>query len=208
MMKFRIYHTPYFLRLFYRRDATWQIKTDKKELFLTFDDGPTTEMTQWILDTLKLYNAKATFFCVGENVKNNPEIYNQIIMEGHAIGNHTYNHLNGLKTNDEEYIKNVSEAKEYIDSPLFRPPYGRIKRSQFKRIQNLGYRIILWSILSYDFDKNLNREKAWKQIVKHTKPVSIIVFHDNIKAFDNLKVLLPKTLDYFSQMGYSFKILD
>ena|ERR1017187_7128115 len=206
-MKFRLYHTPRLLRLFYRRDAIWQIPTNKKELFLTFDDGPTPEITQWILKLLEKYGVHATFFCVAENAMKYPDIFNDIKLKGHTIGNHTYNHLNGWETDDVTYAENIDKANEIIKSLLFRPPYGRIKRTQAKSLNRLNYKVVLWSILTYDFDRNLNRNKAWSQIQKHTKPGSILVFHDHQKAFENLKELLPKTLEYFSGQGFSFENL-
>jgi len=177
----------------------------KKILYLTFDDGPTTEITNWLLSTLDKYNARATFFCVGENVAKHPEIYDRLIEKGHAVGNHTYNHLNGWKTGIVDYAENVSKAKDLINSKLFRPPYGKIKRSQARLLNNLDYDIILWSVLTYDFDKKLDKKEAWKKIVKYSKPGSIIVFHDHVKAFENLKELLPKTLEYFQSKEFTFE---
>ena len=204
----RLYHTLWLFRKFYPKDVVWDVPAKSKTLYLTFDDGPTTEITQWILDTLEVYNAKATFFCVGENVSKHPEIYASLIDKGHAVGNHTHNHLNGWKTPIEPYIENVVLARERIQSNLFRPPYGKIKPVQAKTLKKMGYRIILWSVLSYDFDKNLDRNEAWKNIVKYSKSGSIIVFHDHLKAFENLKELLPKTLEYFKSKGYSFEKID
>ncbi len=179
--------------------------TRNKTIYLSFDDGPTPEITDWILDMLDQYQAKATFFCVGENVSKYPDKFSEIKKRGHAVGNHTYNHLNGWKTNTEKYVENVIVANDVIQSRLFRPPYGRIKKVQLKLLQNLNYKIILWSVLTYDFDKNLDKNMAWNQIVRHTRTGSILVFHDHIKAFENLKKLLPKTLEYFSAKGFIFE---
>ncbi len=202
----RFYHTPWLFRKLYPKDMVWNMPSKKnKTLYLTFDDGPTIEVSHWILNTLGECNAKATFFCVGENVAKHPEIYATLIDKGHAIGNHTYNHLNGWKTGTTDYIMNVAKAHKLIQSRLFRPPYGKIKRSQAKVLKYMGFHTVLWSVLTYDFDKELNREDAWKNILKYTLPGSIIVFHDHLKAFDNLKELLPKTLEHFTSRGYIFE---
>ena len=187
----------------------WDIpSTQNKILYLTFDDGPTTAATHWILSALDEYSAKATFFCVGENVAKHPEIYAALTDKGHAVGNHTYNHLNGWKTETADYINNVAKAGGLIQSRLFRPPYGKIKRSQARALKYKGFHIILWSVLTYDFDKGLNTDDAWENILKYTRPGSIIVFHDHLKAFDNLRELLPKTLEYFKLQGYVFKKIE
>jgi len=201
----RLYHTPWLFRKFYPKDVLWQIPSKDKILYLTFDDGPTTEITEWILEVLDAHNAKATFFCVGENVAKNPEIYKSIIEKGHTVGNHTYNHLNGWQTGLVDYVENTGKAKDLVKSNLFRPPYGKIKRSQARLLNNLGYDIILWTVLTYDFDKNLDKNEAWEKIVKYSKPGSILVFHDHVKAFENLKELLSKTLTYFTSQGYKFE---
>jgi len=184
----------------------WDMPSEKaKTLYLTFDDGPTEEVTHWILNTLEEYNARATFFCVGGNVARHPEIYEALLDKGHAIGNHTYNHLNGWKTKTADYIGNVAKAAELIQSRLFRPPYGKIKPSQAKALKNKGFQIILWSVLTYDFDRGLDTSEAWKNILKYTLPGSILVFHDHVKAFENLRELLPKTLAHFQSQGYIFE---
>jgi len=201
----RFYHTPRFLRYLYNRDAIWQMPGKSKTLYLTFDDGPTTELTYWILDILEEYNAKATFFCVGANVEKHPQIFKDIIFKGHSVGNHTFNHLNGWKTETGIYCDNILKASNLIDSHLFRPPYGKMKRSQIKLIKELNYKTVMWSILTYDFDKELDFDEAWKNILLHTTPGSILVFHDNIKAIENIKLLLPKTLEYFSSKGFNFE---
>lgn len=180
--------------------------TDNK-MYLSFDDGPHPEITSWVLDTLKEFGAKATFFCVGENVVKYPEIYRRIIMEGHAVGNHTYNHLNGWKTNDDIYLNNISEAKKHIDSNLFRPPYGKITSFQAKQLKEIKYnlKIVMWSILSGDFDKNVEPEKCAENVLLNAKTGSIVVFHDSEKAVRNLKYALPKVLGYFKERGIDFE---
>lgn len=183
---------------------TWQIKTDEKVIYLTFDDGPHETATSFVLNILKKHNAKATFFCIGKNVQLHPEIYERIINEGHSVGNHTFNHLNGWKVNDENYLSDIKNASAVIQSKLFRPPYGRIKKSQVKILQP-NYNIIMWSVLSGDFDVNLSPQKCLNNVIKNTAKGSIVVFHDSAKAMERLAFALPKTLEYFSEKGYVFK---
>ena len=178
-----------------------------KVIYLTFDDGPTHELCPWILDTLAKYNAKATFFCVGENVQYRQKMFESIVEAGHAVGNHTHNHLNGRKTRLINYLENVALCGHYLDSQLFRPPYGRITRRQARELRALGYKIIMWDVLSYDFIADLNKALAFNKIKQYAGPGSIVVFHDNIKAEANLKYLLPATLAHFSSLGYSFKAI-
>jgi peptidoglycan/xylan/chitin deacetylase (PgdA/CDA1 family) len=185
---------------------TWKVDTEDKQLFLTFDDGPHPEITPWVLAQLKEFGAKATFFCVGDNVRKHPEVYQQILKENHAVGNHTFHHLNGWKTETSDYLKDVSLAENYIQSNLFRPPYGRIKRSQAKQLV-AKYRIIMWDRLSMDYLAQLNTEESLAQM-KKVKKGSIVVFHDSEKAFQNLKVLLPQLLSYYQQQGFSFQTLE
>ena len=185
---------------------TWEIETKKKEIFLSFDDGPHPEITPWVLDCLNKYNAKATFFCVGENVCNYPETFKNIINNGHSVGNHSYNHLNGWKTKNSQYYNNIEEAGKFIDSSLFRPPYGRITPSQINKLKN-SYSIIMWSVLTYDFDKDISNEQCFRNSIISTKPGSIVVFHDSKKSFDNLKYALPKFLDHFKNLDYSINSL-
>lgn len=193
--------TPWWLTKVYTGGLTWKIPTTKNEIFLTFDDGPHPTITPFVLNCLKQYNAKATFFCIGKNVQLYPKIYRQIIEEGHKVGNHTNNHLNGWKTSDETYLKNVILAKDYIDSNLFRPPYGRI--SKFKAQQLLPvFKIIMWDVLSGDFDVELTKEKCLENVVKNTTAGSIIVFHDSEKAFSRLEYTLPKALEFFAEKRF------
>ena len=203
-----IVSTPKWLRAFYP-SLVWKIDTVLKELYLTFDDGPHKTITPFVLDTLKQFDAKGTFFCIGKNVDGNKEVYNRIIEEGHSVGNHTQNHLNGWKTSNYYYIKNIAVAGERIKSVLFRPPYGRIKKSQIKSLQipDSELKIIMWSVLSGDFDTEITGEKCLKNVLRHSKQGSIIVFHDSEKAFNRLQYALPKTLEHFSKLGYQFKSL-
>jgi peptidoglycan/xylan/chitin deacetylase (PgdA/CDA1 family) len=205
-MMFYFVKTPWWLKKIYH-SYTWQVDTQEKELFLTFDDGPHPTITPFVLEQLKQFNASATFFCIGKNVSAYPEVYQQILKEGHSIGNHTYNHLNGWKTDDKTYLENVEEASSIISSSLFRPPYGRIRSSQAKQIMQAGSKLIMWDVLSGDFDESLSKEKCLNNVVANSKPGSIIVFHDSEKAFPRLEYALPRTLDFFSNKGYRFSKL-
>ena len=195
---------PYLLNKAYKK-AIWRIPTNKREVYLTFDDGPVPEITPWVLSTLKEYNATATFFCVGENVLRYPEIYRQIISEKHSVGNHTFNHLNGWKTRTAIYLDNIQKCSELVSSNLFRPPYGKLKRSQYSSLLSNQYSIIMWDVLSGDFDKNTSPEKCLRNILESTREGSIIVLHDSIKSKKNLLYVLPKILAFFSNKGISLK---
>jgi len=178
----------------------WEIPNNANKVYLTFDDGPTPEITEWTLEQLKKYNAKATFFCIGNNIEKHPEIFKKVIQEGHAIGNHTFNHLKGWKTNTDVYVENVALC--HLESKLFRPPYGKIKPSQSRKLRSLGYKIIMWDIVSYDFDRKTTEEQCLQNVLKNVRAGSIIVFHDSIKAERNLKYALPKTLEFFREKGF------
>lgn len=186
---------------------TWRIKEPGKTVYLTFDDGPHSTATDFVLDQLKQYNAKASFFCIGKNVAAHPSIYQRIIDEGHSVGNHTYNHTNGWKVKDDVYLKDISDASALIKSNLFRPPYGRIKRSQIKKLQTAdsGLQTIMWDVLSGDFDTDLTGEACLGYVLSHTKPGSIIVFHDSEKAWERMRFALPKVLEHFNKEGYECK---
>lgn len=206
--------TPGFVKTLFP-NFVWNINTDTKELYLTFDDGPTPEITDWVLKTLKNHNAKATFFCIGNNIEKHPEIFQNIINEDHTIGNHTFNHLKGWKHKTKDYIKDVLETKTAINKfqlsngqKLFRPPYGKFKAKQSQQLQKLGYKIILWDVLSYDWDKSVAKEACLKNITSAAKEGSIIVFHDSVKASLNLKYVLPEILEYYTRRGFVFKSLD
>lgn len=196
--------TPWWLTMLYSSALVWKIPAGENEIFLTFDDGPHPAITPFVLDCLRQYNAKATFFCIGKNVQKYQQVYRQILNEGHAAGNHTYNHLNGWKTNDAEYIKNTILAKKYIDSNLFRPPYGRISRLQIQQLQPV-FRIIMWDVLSGDFDIHLSPQKCFKNVVSNTVAGSVIVFHDSEKALPRLEYALPKALQFFAEKGFVMK---
>ena len=170
------------------KNFVWDIPNNENKIFLTFDDGPTPEITNWVLDELKKYNAKATFFCIGNNIQKQPEIYQNIIKEGHSVGNHTFDHLNGWKNNAKKYIENVLLAENIINAKpkLYRPPYGKIKPSQASKLRKLGYKIIMWDVLSADFDNEITPEKCLQNVLSNIKSGSIIVFHDSKKASKNL----------------------
>ncbi len=199
--------TPRWLKKIYG-NYIWDIKADTPTLYLTFDDGPHPEVTYFVLNELEKYNAKATFFCIGKNVLLYPHVYKAILDKGHAIGNHTHNHFNGWKTPLQAYIDNVAQCEQYVQSSLFRPPYGRIKNSQAKYLRNKGFSIIMWDVLSGDFDTSIDGNKCSSNVINNAASGSIIVFHDSEKAFERLKYALPATLDYFSRKGYGFKPLD
>lgn len=195
-------------------NLTWSFSSSKKEIYITFDDGPTPEITEWTLTVLKEFKAKATFFCIGKNTIKHPEIHQQILANGHTIGNHTYNHLNGWKTSVKQYFQNIQPTEELFkklnknkkpSSKLFRPPYGKIKRKQSKLLIKEGYRVVMWDVLSGDFDQSITPEKCLQNVLKNTRNGSIIIFHDSVKASKNMKYALPKVLEHFSNKGFEFK---
>lgn len=185
----------------------WRIPVEEPVLFLTFDDGPCSGLTAWILGELEKYGAKATFFCVGNNVRENPELYSAILNAGHAAGNHTFSHLNSYRTGLKRYVKDVYKARKVIDSRLFRPPYGRI-RPLAARILMPRLQIILWDVLSMDYDRELEPGMVLNNVLSKAGPGSIIVFHDNVKARENLEYALPRVLDHYSSAGYRFLALN
>ena len=187
-------------------NVTWKVKTSDNVLYLTFDDGPHPTITPLVLNILDEYNAKATFFCVGENVTKYPHIFNQIINKGHAVGNHTYNHVKGWQTTNAAYLENIKKAAEVIPSNLFRPPYGRIKPSQIKLLKD-SYRIIMWSILTRDYNKRLNPHNTLNKLIKLIKSGDVIVYHDSEKAQQNMLIMLKGVLQHFHQLQYTFKAL-
>jgi peptidoglycan/xylan/chitin deacetylase (PgdA/CDA1 family) len=212
---FYLVKTPWLLRMLYP-SCTWQIPSRGKVIYLTFDDGPHPDITPYVLDTLKQYQAKATFFCIGKNVVAHPDIYRRLLDEGHRTGNHTFNHLNGWKVQNDAYINNIIEASKYIDSNLFRPPYGRITKFQVKILSDINaykgsdrkFSIIMWDVLSGDFDKKLSAENCTLNVIRKTKPGSIVVFHDSEKAFPRMRESLPEVLRYFSGKGYRFEVIQ
>ncbi len=185
---------------------TWRQPTDEKILYLTFDDGPIPEVTPWVLETLRAYAAKATFFCVGDNVQKHPEVFRKVLAEGHSVGNHTFNHLNGWKTDTKTYLDNVAQCSRVLDSRLFRPPYGRLKLRQMQALKK-DFRIVMWDVLSGDFSQKLSPEDCLQQVRRHARPGSIVVLHDSLKAERNLRWVLPRVLEGFRERGYQFEAI-
>jgi peptidoglycan/xylan/chitin deacetylase (PgdA/CDA1 family) len=194
---------PNFLQRFFP-NYLFSFSKAEKVIYLTFDDGPIPEVTPWVLEQLAAYRAKATFFMIGNNVRKYPKIYQQVIDENHAIGNHTFHHLNGWKTINKIYFENVEKCAKIVDTKLFRPPYGKLKPSQAKHLRK-EYQIVLWEILSGDFDKNISSERCLENVLNHAKSGSIIVFHDSLKAEKHLRFVLPKILEYFDNQGFRFE---
>ncbi|HLP96545.1 MAG TPA: polysaccharide deacetylase family protein [Saprospiraceae bacterium] len=185
----------------------WHIPTSEKVVYLTFDDGPIPEATPWVLDLLLQFGAKATFFCVGDNVRKHPEVFQRILQEGHAVGNHTYNHLNGWKTQTFDYLKNVQRCGQMVDSPLFRPPYGALRPSQTRTLKS-RYRIVMWDVLSGDYDPEITPEQCLENVLDNVRPGSIILFHDSLKAEARMRYALPKVLEQLGQEGWTFRALE
>jgi peptidoglycan/xylan/chitin deacetylase (PgdA/CDA1 family) len=200
---------PWWLRLAFSRHCVWEMPKITKSIYLSFDDGPHPEITLYVLDELKKYDAKATFFCVGKNVEAYPNVYRRILEEGHRVGNHTHRHLNSKKTDETRWLADVKEAAKWIDSDLFRPPYGRISRFQEKVLREAqpAYRTIMWSVLSGDFDTKMNASDCFRIVQQKSKAGSIIVFHDSEKAWPRLEECLPKTLEWFDNQGFKFEAI-
>jgi len=199
--------TPFWLRLIYR-SCIWRKPTQDRVLYFSFDDGPHPEATPFVLEQLAFFNAKASFFCIGKNVQLYPEIYDSITTAGHVVGNHTQNHMNGWENTTANYIADIKEATKSISSNLFRPPYGRISFSQIKALRSdpsLPQQIMMWDVLSGDFDITITGEQCAQNVIQYAGPGSIIVFHDSAKAMDRLRIALPKVLLHFSNLGYQFK---
>jgi peptidoglycan/xylan/chitin deacetylase (PgdA/CDA1 family) len=187
-------------------DLLWNLDRNRKEIYLTFDDGPTPGVTTEVLDILDQFKAKATFFCIGGNVKTSPGIFQRTLEQGHAVGNHTWNHMSGWEYSDFSYFKNILECGSLIKSNLFRPPYGRIKRSQAKGLKK-RFTIVMWDVLSADWDSSVSHEKCLNNVIQNAQSGSIVVFHDSIKASKNMRYALPRVLDHFKALGYEFKAL-
>src|SRR6478609_7866126 len=207
-----VFRTPFFLPWFYPQ-LVWRIPVEEKIIYLTFDDGPVPGPTEFVLDTLNQFNVKATFFCIGDNVKKNPDVFKRILKEGHYAANHTFNHLKGWNTELNEYIQNVKLCQEVLTSnqngeirnKLFRPPYGRIKRNQITNLSE--YKIVMWDVLTSDYNKNISPQRCLIQSIKATRPGSIVVFHDSLKAERNMNYVLPKYIEYFLSKGFTFGVL-
>lgn len=203
---------PSLLKLLYPKRIT-RIQ-DENAIYLTFDDGPIPKITPWVLDLLDDYSAKATFFCIGENVIKHSDIFRSILKRGHTVGNHTYNHLNGWKSSKAVYTENTEKTQQAFEdnhyhpkTRFFRPPYGRIKNSQARALVESGYKLVMWDVISGDYDHNLSAEKCYQNVIKNAVSGSTIVFHDSEKAFQNLQKVLPRVLRYYSDKGFTFKSL-
>lgn len=179
----------------------WRINPDERAVYLTFDDGPNPKVTPLVLDILGKFDAKATFFCVGENVKKYPEVFQEVKRRGHSVGNHTFNHLKGYESNTQDYVENVWKADEYVHSKLFRPPHGRIKLSQIRALKK-DFKIIMWDFITYDFDSKVTPDEIQNEVKKRTRNGSIVIFHDSLKAEKNMLAALPEALKYWKEEGY------
>jgi peptidoglycan/xylan/chitin deacetylase (PgdA/CDA1 family) len=198
--------TPQFIQNLFP-NFTWRIPTEEKVLYLTFDDGPIPEVTPWVMEQLEKFRAKATFFCVGDNIRKYPNVFEQVLAAGHAVGNHTFNHLNGWATENIPYFHNVRHGASMVHSMLFRPPYGHLKPKQAQFLQR-HYRIVMWDVLSGDFDPAISGEQCLHNVVDNAQRGSIIVFHDSIKAEEKLRYTLPLVLEHFAERGYRFEALN
>ncbi|HQV74303.1 MAG TPA: polysaccharide deacetylase family protein [Flavobacteriales bacterium] len=201
-----IVHAPWIVRALFN-GFVWTVPTKSKELFLTFDDGPVPSVTPWVLDTLAEHGAKATFFCIGRNCELHPELFARIRQEGHAVGNHTYDHIRGLRTSKRSYLRNVLQCQALTGTRLFRPPYLSISRAQYAAMKK-RYDVVLCDVLSGDFDTAISGEQCWRNVRPNVKPGSIVIFHDSLKGEERLRYVLPRTLAHFAEQGYSFRALE
>ena len=201
----RLITTPKILRMFYP-SFLWEMPKGEKKLYITFDDGPHPTITPQVLEILKKFNAKATFFCIGNNVNKYKETFELVKKEGHAVGSHTFNHERGWKTKTQDYVNSVIEANALIQSPLFRPPHGRIKFSQIRNLKK-DFQIVAWTVISYDWDKSLSPDDCYNNVIKNAGDGSIIVFHDSEKAVNNMIPALTKVLEYYTDKGFIFEKL-
>ena len=185
----------------------WRMPTRQREVYLTFDDGPIPEVTPWILDLLNKHGVKATFFCVGDHVRKHPEIYQRILDDGHAVGNHTFHHINAWKEDKKAYLSDIAACNHYVQSKLFRPPYGKLRFSQMRTIRDAGYKIIMWDLLTGDFDQSTDAETCFQRVTRHIRPGSILVFHDSLKAWPRLEKALPMVLEELKEGGWVAKTM-
>lgn len=207
MIPLFLHKSPSLLKRLYPH-FIWHIPTQEKVIYLTFDDGPIPDVTEWVLEQLEQYKAKATFFCIGDNVQKHPAIFEKLSHQGHGIGNHTFNHLKGWNTEDEVYWQNIEQCQTVlsVSTHLFRPPYGRIKRSQALPLLK-QYQVVMWDVLTGDFEKYLSPERCLQKTLQHTRAGSIVVLHDSLKAWQNMSYILPRILTHFSALGYRFEAL-
>ena len=203
----KIYSAPFWIRAIYPKSLLWRVKSSCREVFLTFDDGPVPEVTPLVLEILKKYNVKATFFCVGENVQKYPDVFNLVVKDGHAIGNHTFHHVKAWETDYHSYLSEVDQCNQLVKSNLFRPPHGQINRKIARKLKE-NYKVVMWSALTGDYDKKLSGDQCLNNAVKYTRAGSIIVFHDSIKARERMEYALPLYIEYCLKQGYTFGILE
>lgn len=196
---------PFLLRWIYPK-AIWRMDSKEKAVYLTFDDGPIPGITPWVLDLLDEYGIKATFFLVGDNIRKHPQEFRMIVERGHRIGNHTYNHLRGFEHRTHSYMANIEQANEQIQSNLFRPPHGHMRMNQYYALRN-KYKIIMWDLVTRDYSKRLNGRQVLHNVKRYTRNGSIITFHDSIKAEENIKYALPRSIEWLKEQGYAFKTL-
>ena len=196
---------PFYYRLLFP-GAHWRFDKNKKVVYLTFDDGPIPEITPWVLDLLDQYNIKATFFCVGDNVQKHPDIYQMILDRGHMVGNHTFHHIQGLRTLSKNYIKDVKQAGQLINSKLFRPPHGYLRIHQFWKARK-DYKVIMWDVVTRDYSRLKTSEQVFNNVKKYTRNGSVIVFHDSLKAGDRMKKALPCSIEWLLEQGYAFELI-
>ena len=198
---------PFFYRLLFP-GSVWRINPCEKSVYLTFDDGPIPEITEWVLDLLDQYDVKATFFCVGDNVRKYPEIYANVLQRGHATGNHTFNHIQGIRYWSRNFLSNTEKAAELIKSNLFRPPHGHMRLPQVLRLKKKGYKIIMWDVVTRDYSPHMTGEKVLANVKRYTRKGSIIVFHDSVKSEKNMKWALPRAIEWLKSEGYTFKKIE
>ena len=197
---------PKLLRWLYPR-ALWRMDKNVKAVYLTFDDGPIPKITPWVLDLLDKYNIKATFFLVGDNVRKHPEEFKMIVERGHRVGNHTFNHISGLKYLSYNYLENTNKADELINSTLFRPPHGWMRWGQYIVLSH-RYTVVMWDLVTRDYSKRLNGRQVLRNVKKYVRNGSIITFHDSIKSEKNMKYALPRAIEWLLEQGYEFKVFD
>jgi len=197
---------PRFLRPLFGKSVQWNVQPSSKVIYLTFDDGPVPEVTPQVLDILDAYGWKATFFCVGDNVRKYPEVYQEVLRRGHQTANHTFNHIKGFETPTDDYVRNVELAAQWIDSNLFRPPHGHITYKQIRALKS-NYRIIMWDVITHDYNRNFSPDQVFRNVEKYVRSGSIVVFHDSIKAQNNVLTVLPKALEFWIANGYQSGLL-
>lgn len=197
---------PQFIRRLYPR-ACWRMDSSERAVYLTFDDGPIPEVTPWVLDVLDKYRIKATFFMVGDNVRKHPDEFKMVVERGHRIGNHTYNHLKGMAVHTDHYMANIDKADCYLSTNLFRPPHGLMRLRQYRALCE-RYHIIMWDLVTRDYNPKLNGRQILRKVQQYARPGSIITFHDSLRATHNLYYALPRAIEWLLAEGYEFKVFD